>query len=389
MMDRKHDSAGCDDMDQAWARQLHREFAQICYQHALDLVPPVIELFDSDQRLGFWQRSARTIAINRRVILDHGWDMVILVLKHEMAHQLCDEVLGGGGTAHDLLFQRACEMLGLPSQCAKARIDLESLTQNREQDGLRDDGRMKVIEKVRKVLALAQSANEHEARLALETSVRLMRRHALEQREIDFQLEDVTYTIIPLGKTRVRQYQRLIASLLSRYFGVRLISSRRYDAAADSSYRTFEIFGSRENVAVALHCYHFLDSRLSALWRDYRRAQPDSCGRSKGSYYCGVLHGFAETLQHGRFGQPPIQEAFSNAGTRGNVGLPVAVEQQIAACIRKRYPRLHTVGGRKTLVDRELFNSGKLAGREIRLRSAVGSCHCEGNPKLLRTTSTD
>ena len=389
-MKHKHDSASGGDMEQAWARQLHREFAQICYQHSLQLVPPVIELFASGHRLGTWQRSSRTIAINRRLITEHGWDTVILVLKHEMAHQLCDEVLGGGETAHDLQFRRACEMLGLPPRWAKARIDLEILDANGGQDGLHDGGRSKVIDKVRKVLALAHSANEHEARLALETAARLMRRHALERGDIDFQEEDVACTIVSLGKSRVGQHQRLIASLLSRYFGVRLICSRLYDAAADRSCRTFEIFGTRENVAVAEHCYHFLESRLGALWREYRTACPDSCGRSKGSYYCGVLHGFAETLQQGCCGQPPSREERSGPGGRKGDGLPAVVEQRIAACIRRRHPRLHTVTGRKTRVDRELFESGIVAGRGIKLRSAVGEADGGwAGPRLLGTTSSE
>jgi predicted SprT family Zn-dependent metalloprotease len=378
------------EMSQAWARQLHNEFAQICYQYSLALDHPVIELFDSDHRLGAWQRSSRTISINRQVIIEHGWDAVIQVLKHEMAHQICDEVFGGGETAHDRFFHRACEMLGLPRQFAKARIDRNSLLETGTQDGARDDGRTKLIEKVRKVLALAHSANEHEARLALETSVRLMRRHALAQSEIEFQDDDVIYRIISLRQSRVSYHQRLIASLLSRHFGVRLVCSRLYDAAADKICRTFEIFGSREHVAVAEHCYYFLEGRLSALWREHRRKMPDSRARDKGSYYCGVLHGFEQRLTSGDSGQFPAPETISDSGSGGKAWLPVPFEQLIDASIRRRHPRLHTAGGRKTRVNRDVYTSGKLAGREIRLRSAVSSAHGGGGDlKLLGTTSND
>ena len=43
----------------------------------------------------------------------------------------------------------------------------------------------------------------------------------------------MTYVIISLARRRVCFYQRLIASLLSRYFNVRMVSSRLYDPAAD------------------------------------------------------------------------------------------------------------------------------------------------------------
>jgi hypothetical protein len=295
-----------------------------------------------------------------------------------------------GETAHDRFFHRAGEMLGLPRQFAKAGIHLHNLMQADTRNGIKDDGRTKLIEKVRKVLALARSGNEHEARLALEMSARLMRRHELEHSEIEIDLDDITYAIIPLGKRRIRHYQRLIASLLSRYFGVRLICSQLYDAAADRTCRTFEIFGSRENVAVAEHCYYFLEVSLGGLWREHRPSGVQSRARDKGSYYCGVLHGFEQTLKTDGREEFSLQDVPPDSCQRANASLPVPVERMIDACIRRRHPRLRTVGGRKTLVNRELFTSGVLAGRELRLRRAVGKANGnDENQKLLEANSTD
>jgi len=96
-------------------------------------------------------------------------------------------------------------------------------------------------------------------------AVRIMNRHELERAEVERPLDKVTYRIISLARQRVRLYQRLIASLLSRHFNVRLIHSRIYDPEADAVCRSFEIFGRRDYVEIAEYCYHFWNT-------DWRRS---------------------------------------------------------------------------------------------------------------------
>ena len=378
-------------LDKAWLLQLHREFEQICYQYSLDLVHPVIELIDSGHRYGYWQRSSRTIGINRQVILGHGWDATIHVLKHEIAHQLCDEVFECRGTAHDEDFHRACEMLGLPEKFAKAHIDPHCFALTAAPGENRDDSRSKLIEKVRKVMALSNSANENEARLALEMAARLLQRHDLAESELERQPDDMTYVIISLARRRVCFYQRLIASLLSRYFNVRMVSSRLYDPAADQTYRTFEVFGRLGSVAVVEHCFHFLENRLAVLWQEHCRNHPGPRRKEKGSYYCGVLHGFEESLKAVR-GAAVTSKPGTSARQRQQEPqlLPAPADPLADAFIGRRHPRLRTVSSRKTRVDQETFSRGMAAGREIRLRDAVSNENGgAAAPKMIGTTLND
>ena len=378
-------------LNKAWALQLHSEFEQICYQYSLDLVHPVIELIESDHRYGYWQRASRTIGISRQVILIHGWDATIHVLKHEMAHQICDEMFDCHGSAHDGDFHRACNLLGLPEKFARAQIDPQCFSSAVASCEDRRESRSKLIEKVRKILALSNSANENEARLALETAVRLMQRHELAESEIELQQDDLTYVIISLARRRVCFYQRLIASLLSRYFNVRLVCSKLYDAAADQTYRTFEVFGRRECVAVVEHCYHFLENRLAVLWQEHCRSQPGPMRGERSSFYCGVLHGFEETLKvvHGAAETPKPDTSAARRRVEPHT-LPVPANSLVDAFIGRRHPRLRSVGSRKTLVDREIFSKGMAAGREIRLRDAVSNEKGSASAlKLIGTTSTE
>ena len=358
---------------QAWARQLQDEFGQVCFQYSLDLLHPVIEIIDTTEILGRWQRHIRTIGISRHVVVDHGWDATINVLKHEMAHQICDEVFGCHGAPHDELFRRACVMLGLPEEFSRARLD-PACFQSAKAVAMHGNGRRgKLIERVRKVLALSRSANEHEARLALETAVRIMNRHELERAEVENPLNAATYRIISLARQRVHLYQRLIASLLSRHFNVRLIHSRIYDPEVDAVYRSFEILGRRDSVEIAEYCYHFLENRLASLWNVHRQGFSGMARGLKNSYYCGVLQGFEQNLTRNRKEEKVARKVGKGGGSHLDVGQSplVAGDLEVEALVARRYPRLKSQGGRKTRVHPALFAQGIDAGREITLRTGI------------------
>src|SRR6185436_14260325 len=78
---------------------------------------PQIELTDASTRLGAWLRPHRRLQISRKLLVVHGWGAVIEVLKHEMAHQYVDEVLGlDRESAHGPSFRRVCEERGFDAR---------------------------------------------------------------------------------------------------------------------------------------------------------------------------------------------------------------------------------------------------------------------------------
>src|SRR5262245_45763460 len=78
------------------------------------LMPPSFELHEGSSLLGKWQRERRTIALSRALVFEHPWGSVEEVLKHEMAHQFAEEVLGAvDETSHGAAFRTACERLAI------------------------------------------------------------------------------------------------------------------------------------------------------------------------------------------------------------------------------------------------------------------------------------
>ena len=130
----------------------------------------VIVLTDAASRLGRWVPEHRSIEIARRLVLEHPWGIVVEVLKHEMAHQYVHEVLGKTEeSAHGPAFREVCERLGIDSSAAG--IPAAGATTP-------EDAR--VLERIARLLALAESANVHEAQAAMNAAQRLMLKHNLD-----------------------------------------------------------------------------------------------------------------------------------------------------------------------------------------------------------------
>ena len=76
-----------------------------------------------------------------------------------------------------------------------------------------------------------------------------------------------------------------------------MICASTYDPLQDCSLKTIELLGPEENVAIAAHCYHFLENRLLVLWQQNRLRFAGGGLRARKSYFLGILAGFRQTLQ--------------------------------------------------------------------------------------------
>ena len=133
------------------------------------LARPAIELVNSSSRLGRWRGGVRVIEIARSLLFNHGWGVLVEVLKHEMAHQYVDEVLCvRDEPAHGPAFRRVCEERGIDARASGAPEAGQAQQPN------------PVLERIAKLLALAESPNEHEAQAAMSAAQRLMLKHNIE-----------------------------------------------------------------------------------------------------------------------------------------------------------------------------------------------------------------
>ena len=344
---------------EAWRRQLAQEYRHLCWLYRVQLRLPLFEIREGQSRAGSWSPGLDTLSLASWLIRGHSWDVVLEVLKHEMSHQYAQQVMGRGDELpHGPAFQEACDRLGVHPEFRAAQGSIPRLLSG---EGQRS-GTM--LSRVEKLFALAQSANEHEAALAMQKANAILRRYNLER--LDRQATDYDYLIIHPGTKRIAAHQRLIAAILKDFFYVNVVIARQFEAASAESLRVIELTGAKENLAVAGHVYHFLVRRLEYLWQEYRKSTR-ALGREKNSYWLGVLNGFREKLT--------IQdrEAMRTSGDNTDSSLIGASDSGLIRYYRARYPRLRTVQHSGPRVYADTYQAGQQEGKQLVIHKGVGA----------------
>jgi len=341
-----------------WAEQLLLEHRRICWQHGVSMATPMIEISEAHGYWGKWWPGRRTIVISTRLVRQHPWEVVLNVFRHEMAHQLVSEN-HGPAPAHGDLFGTACERLGVPPEYRSAS---GALSDSRPLPNPLDHNHPQaLLEKVRKLLALSESTNEHEALLAMRKARTMLEQHQLPhpgERSSEY-----CSLVINLGSRKFSSHHRAIASLLKEHFQVEVVLASTYDATTCDSCKCLDLIGRPGQVKVAEYIFHFLENRLEQLWKHQRQLKPVGGRTSRNSYRLGVLKGFREKLAATVSASPAAPPSH----------LPVRLtdpeRDRFLAC---RYPRLHSNRGRSVSVNHEYYQAGQEAGRRLELRAGLG-----------------
>ena len=317
---------------------------------------PVIALVDMTSRLGHWARGGRRLELARAFVLDHPWPEVVGVLEHEMAHQFVDEVLGvHDETAHGDTFRRVCEERGIDARAGGSPVPAGGV------DGDR------VLDRIRKLLALAASGNQHEAEIAMRRAHELMLRHNIEDAAAR---ADHAYEVRHLGDPSKRgtRVESQIIGLLVEFFFVQAIRIPVYLPREGKRGNLYEVVGTHANVAMAEHVHAFLLATCDRLWRDNRRDARVRSGRDRLSYQLGVINGFRDKLSTER------------KELRGT-GLVWVGDQKLDAHYRARHPRITTRSS--TIRLDGAHAAGREAGRKVVLHKPIE--HGPSGPtRLLR-----
>lgn len=276
------------ELRRAWLRRLEREWRALNWQHRLGLQPPEIVLLGSSRRWGSWDRARRRIGISERQVACYTWDSVADTLRHEMAHQYVDEVLGGDRRPHGALFAGACHRLGIsPSATGDGGVPIERPAPDRTAD----DGRLR---RIRKLLALAgDRCNEHEARTALATARRLLLEYNVDVAEAEG-LTDYAHRVLGPPSRRTPAYRNRLALLLREHFFVRVLWLPVYDAEADREGKGLEVMGTTFNVDMAAYVWDFLHSQGELLWQQFRRGAGPQRPYARHQFLDGLMAGFQQ-----------------------------------------------------------------------------------------------
>jgi hypothetical protein len=286
------------------------------------------------------------LELSRQLLLSHGWGVLEEVLKHEMAHQYVDEVLlVRDQPAHGPAFRQVCEERGIDARATGAPNVAGSSTHP-------------ILDRIAKLLALADSPNEHEAQAAMSAAQRLMLKHNIEAAITGTgELSCFRHVGKPTG--RVSEHERRLAMILDEHFFVQVIWVPVWRVAEGKRGSVLEVCGSRDNVELAAYVYDFLMHAAVSLYNEDRRRRGDRSHQARRKFLAGVMSGFHERLQRER----RKSEA---------EGLVWSSDPALTKYFRKRHPYVrwarHSIsaGG-------EAYSRGQRAGQQLVLHRGIKS----------------
>ena len=307
---------------------------------------PVLALLDGMGQLGRWWSPERTMGLSRGLLGMHSWGVVTEVLKHEMAHQYVDEVLRlSHEAAHGAAFREVCRERGIDANATG--VPSGGPTQS-------TDHRM--LERVAKLLALAESPNEHEAQAAMAAAQRLMLKHNI---DAVTRRTDVVYAYRHLGKAsgRVSEHERMLAALLGDHFFVEVIWVPVWRPLEGKRGSVLEISGTIENLELAEYVHAFLIETAERMWRDYRQRQRLGANAERRTFISGVMAGFRDKLD-------------AEKRKHDKEGLVWVGDGDLEQFFRQRHPRVrwtsYSCGQRS-----DAYSHGREAGGQIVLHRGV------------------
>lgn len=357
-----------DALTSLWTKQLYREYDQLSFLHGLRRVLRRAALaVEPIRHYGAWVGPTRTIVLADHLIRDYPWSVVLEILKHEMAHQYADEVLGRHGQGpHGDAFAQACRVLGVAPWAATASGALpETLAPTGAQ--LLSEEEERLLRRAEKLLALAGSNNEHEAQLAMQRAQELFTRHNLEVLR-SRRGAAMTSTLVRLGRSKVFTHEKLIVSLLVEHFFVYIVIIEDFDARTCTSSRALDVMGAPENVAMAEYVFHFLRRAADDLWVQHRSLHD---GAHKTSFQRGIINGFSQKLR----GAGAAAKAAADSGLQPSTATALIaagrthIEDTIGQQRHPKTTRRTSSGGR---FDHGSFAAGENEGRRIVLHKGVG-----------------
>lgn len=349
-----------ENIKQEWVKQLYSEFETICYTYNLKLQKSLIEISQSESILGCYSSSPSKISLSESLILNHPWEIVLEIFKHEIAHQIVQEIFQQYDQ-HGIWFQKACDLIGLEHWARHASIDIAGhlfhwKSQNLEQQ------QSDLLRKVERLLALVESNNEFESAAAMQKVHELYAKYNLEIFEHKKKSEYVSL-FITHKKKKIETYQSHIFSILAEHFSVKPIFCNLYDPKTQSNYKAVEILGTKENILMGEYVYWFLYNNLHSLWNEYKFNIKNKTVTIRNSYFLGVIAGLNKNLNK--------KTEVKSENEIKLTSLMIIEQKRLADFVKWKHPKLVStkISGRK--LESESYNSGKQQGLNLQIHKGM------------------
>lgn len=341
--------------------------ALVGIQGVMPMRKPMFALKDMQSRLGYWSGRKKEIVLQRDFVFSHPWDAVLDVLRHEMAHQYAEEVLGAKNEPpHGRSFQKACYMLRANPRASGNYAPLHERIAN-EKGSSRD--RMTI--RIKKLMALAESCNQHEAESAMLKAYELMARYKIDQLNMD---EKRNFYTVFCGKPALRHFREVyeLANLIRLYYFVEAIWVPAFVKEKNKMGKVLEISGTPEDVMNAGYVFDFVNHHIDSRWKSYNDGKGMNRYR-KTDFALGIIRGFMEKLEEGVKNHMETEKGFA---------LVVQEDAKLNEYFHYRYPRTTRISKKALMVDPEVMEEGIREGRKMVISKGISQRETNGKGLL-------
>ena len=316
---------------------------------------PLFSLREMKGKWGAWYGEKREITLSRALVMGYSWNAVREVLKHEMAHQFAEEILGvRNESSHGPHFQEACYHLRADPAASGHFTVIEGI--GSEETHNRED---KMMARIKKLMSLAQSRNRHEAEAAMAKAHELVDRYNIDLLRLEQKRDFVS---VFLGKPGLRHFREVhrLAILLSDFYYVFSIWESAYVIEKGKMGRVLEISGTEKNVQIACYVYDFVNRFIDSQWEMYNHGKGLNRYR-RSDFAFGILEGFDAKLK----AQSKMRSAKTGYGL-------IKVEDPLLERYKAyRYPRIRKNRGKAVREDTKIRKDGEKVGSKLIISKGI------------------
>ena len=321
-------------------------------------VPLNFVVFEHDSHLGFFNHRLYQVGLNKRLLLISDTSLILDTIRHELAHLITFLNYGRSVDDHGREYRETCKNYGWDEEVFLAKTELKSKLPHFEKQEKKHD---KLKSKITKLLSLANSDNENEARLATVKANELLIKFNLTHEEISDD-EPETFLHKVLEGARVSAKSKAIYEILTT-FNVQPVFNH------SKGYYYLEVIGARENVELADYIASYLDRELEIIWKRTKKENPSLKGSaSKNSFFRGLAIGYKEKIEESQ------KETFNKKEL-------IVLKKDLQKRVNSVYQKLGHSSSSRVKDDVQSSRLGKKSGKNLNIRGALSSV----NPiKLLR-----
>ncbi len=239
------------------------------------------------------------------------------------------------------------------------------------------------IAKVKKLLNLSQSDNEHEANLALQKASELMREHCISEAQVKnyslkSDVEAVEFENIHFP-SNTKRWSQILAADVAKAFGCRIIFTGTRTSQFTTKY-VLQVFGTktdRATVQIMLeYTYNTVNRLVKKEQQRLKREEPwENIKRYSHNFRVGLAVSMGKTL-----GEITRQNEEEGKEKNTQYGLILYnKKQKVDALFKQTYPKkLKSMSSLTTRGTSNGYDAGKESGKGVRFSRPISNTNTRG-----------